>query len=483
MEAELDRFQILKDRKDAGRRLAERLLRFRGENPVVLGIPRGGVVVAAEIAEMLNAPLDILAVRKIGAPINPEYGLGAVAEGGIRLLDGPRMEELGYSAASLEPVIERELKELERRIRRYREGRSRIELRNRTVILVDDGVATGGTVRVAIQALRALQVSRIVLALGVCPPETYSLLRREADDIVVLAVPRAFYAVGEWYREFEPVEDDEVCEVLRSAALAHHPAPPDPDPIPPRARPGISGRSSPTRKADPDESAVRIPVGKVWLDADFAPPSPGEGIVIFAHGSGSGRKSPRNRQVARILNSRGIGTLLLDLLANSEAHIDELTAEYRFNIPLLTERLLAATDWLALRPEGKGLPLGYFGASTGGAVAMIAAAGRTKEVGAIVLRGARTDLGDSAAARIRCPTLILVGGNDEVIQELNAKTMQLLRCEKKLVIVPGASHLFEEPGTLEQVAKEATDWFELHLSSPTLRAVRTPKHSPRRMAG
>jgi putative phosphoribosyl transferase len=221
----------------------------------------------------------------------------------------------------------------------------------------------------------------------------------------------------------------------------------------------------------------------MWLDADFVPPSPGKGIVIFAHGSGSGRKSPRNRQVARVLNSRGIGTLLLDLLANHEAQIDELTAEYRFNIPLLTERLLAATDWLTLRPEGKGVPLGYFGASTGGAVGMIAASRKTGEVGAIVLRGARTDLGDSAATRIHCPTLILVGGNDEAIQELNSKTMRLLRCEKKLVIIPGASHLFEEPGTLEQVANEATDWFERHLSSPALRSVQTPGHDPRRMTG
>lgn len=221
------------------------------------------------------------------------------------------------------------------------------------------------------------------------------------------------------------------------------------------------------------ESSVRIPLGKLWLDADYVPPYPGKGIVIFAHGSGSGRKSPRNRQVARVLNSRGIGTLLLDLLTNPEAHIDELTAEYRFNIPLLTERLLAATDWLQLRPEGTGAPLGYFGASTGGAVGMIAASRKTGEVGAIVLRGARTDLGDSAAPRIRCPTLILVGGDDAVIQELNSKTMRLLRCKKKLMIVPGATHLFEEPGTLEQVANAAADWFELHLSSPARRAVRT----------
>lgn len=215
---------------------------------------------------------------------------------------------------------------------------------------------------------------------------------------------------------------------------------------------------------DPVPLAVRIPVGKVWLDADLVPARPGRGTVIFAHGSGSGRKSPRNRQVATFLNTRGLGTLLLDLLTESEARVDELSAEYRFNIPLLTERLLAATDWLIARPEAQGARLGYFGASTGGAVAMVASAGRAEVVGAIVLRGARSDLGDSAAARIRCPTLMLVGGHDAPIRSANAQTMRLLPCKHELVVIPGASHLFEEPGTLEQVAERTADWFDLHLS-------------------
>jgi dienelactone hydrolase len=168
--------------------------------------------------------------------------------------------------------------------------------------------------------------------------------------------------------------------------------------------------------------------------------------------------------VATHLTRRGLGTLLIDLLTESEARVDEFTAEYRFNIPLLTERLLAATDWLTARPELEGTRLGYFGASTGGAVAMIAAARRSEVVGAIVLRGARSDLGDSAAAHIRCPTLILVGGDDERIRRANAQTMRLLQCEKELAVIPGASHLFEEPGTLEQVARRTADWFDRHLS-------------------
>jgi dienelactone hydrolase len=170
--------------------------------------------------------------------------------------------------------------------------------------------------------------------------------------------------------------------------------------------------------------------------------------------------------VAALLHTRGLGTLLLDLLSEPEARVDEVTAEHRFDIPLLTERLVAATDWLLARPETKGARLGFFGASTGGAVAMMAAVRRTDAVGAIVLRGARSDLGDAAAERLRCPTLILVGGNDEFIQRVNAQTIRLLRCEKELVTVPGASHLFEEPGALELVAERTADWFTRHLSPP-----------------
>lgn len=217
---------------------------------------------------------------------------------------------------------------------------------------------------------------------------------------------------------------------------------------------------------DPAPRAVRIPFGTSWLDADLVPARPGRAIIVFAHGSGSGRRSPRNRQVASVLHVRGFGTLLLDLLTETEARTDELTAEYRFNIPLLTERLLTASDWLNTQPEAKGAELGYFGASTGGAVAMIAAAERPQVVGALALRGARTDLGDSAAPRIRCPTMLLVGANDEPIRRACVHTLRLLRCEKELVIVPGASHLFEEPGALEIVAERTADWFGRYLSRP-----------------
>ena len=211
------RTDVLEDRREAGRRLGEMLRRYRAERPVVLGIARGGIPVAYEIARRFDAPLDVLIVRKVGAPKNSEYGLGAVAEGGIRLLDEQRIREAGYSLAELEPYVAAELQQVERQLRVFRGSRPRVPVQDRTVILVDDGVATGGTVRAAIQVVRAQHPRRLVLALGVSPDETYRRLKREVDDLEVLLTPRYFYAVGQFYHHFEPVEDEEVQRLLRQA--------------------------------------------------------------------------------------------------------------------------------------------------------------------------------------------------------------------------------------------------------------------------
>lgn len=181
---------------------------------MVLALPRGGVPVAFEVAQRLGAPLDILIVRKVGAPSNPEYGLGAVVEGGSRFLDEPRIRAAGYTLRDLGPTIAREVAEVERRAEEYRGGKPAEELRDRTVILVDDGVATGGTVLAALRAVRAREPRRIVLALGVGPPDTVALLRPEVDDLVVLVVPSVFFAVGEWYHRFSQVSDGEVRQLL-----------------------------------------------------------------------------------------------------------------------------------------------------------------------------------------------------------------------------------------------------------------------------
>jgi putative phosphoribosyl transferase len=212
----------LADRREAGRRLAERLLTHESDHPVVLALPRGGVPVAFELARRLRAPLDVLIVRKVGAPDNPEYGLGAVVEGGRPYLDEPRIREAGYTLGDLAPVIAAETLEVERRAHVYHRHRARVPVGGREVILTDDGVATGGTVLAAIQALRSLGVRRIVLALGVAPASALPALSREADEVYAVLAPENFRAVGEWYDDFSPVTEEEVLRLLRDAETASY---------------------------------------------------------------------------------------------------------------------------------------------------------------------------------------------------------------------------------------------------------------------
>jgi pimeloyl-ACP methyl ester carboxylesterase len=209
---------------------------------------------------------------------------------------------------------------------------------------------------------------------------------------------------------------------------------------------------------------VEITTDRVTLEGDLAIPEGARGVVLFAHGSGSSRDSPRNRFVAEALLEGGLGTLLFDLLTEEEEYQERYTRHLRFDIGLLARRLIAATDWLARRPEASGLKVGYFGASTGAGAALVAAAERPEGVGAVVSRGGRPDLAGDALRRVEAPTLLIVGSRDTVVIQLNRQAQALLRGESKLVIVPGASHLFEEPGALEQVAALARDWFLRYLA-------------------
>jgi putative phosphoribosyl transferase len=210
------------------------------------------------------------------------------------------------------------------------------------------------------------------------------------------------------------------------------------------------------------EQAVKIP--PTGLSGDLTVPPRAAGIVVFAHGSGSGRHSPRNRYVAGVLQQGGLGTLLLDLLTEAEEEVDLQTRHLRFDIGLLAGRLVEVTDWLQQEPGAKGLPVGYFGASTGGGAALVAAAERPSIIGAVVSRGGRPDLAGAALRRVNAPTLLIVGGEDYQVIELNREALAQMRCEKELSIVPGATHLFEEPGALERVSNLALNWFRRHLT-------------------
>lgn len=215
----------------------------------------------------------------------------------------------------------------------------------------------------------------------------------------------------------------------------------------------------------PDKSSAQIPAENVSLAGDLVLPQDLRGFVLFAHGSGSSRHSPRNQYVAGVLNTAGIGTLLLDLLTEEEEALDRQTAHLRFDIPLLAMRIRHAAVWLLQQPQISSTRLGLFGASTGAAAALLAASQTTKDLHAIVSRGGRPDLAGRTLSMIKAPVLLIVGEKDRLVLDLNRDALSRLNSEKKLEVIPGATHLFEEPGTLEEVARLARQWFEQHLRS------------------
>ena len=214
--------------------------------------------------------------------------------------------------------------------------------------------------------------------------------------------------------------------------------------------------------------AVTIPVETLRLEGDLSIPTAASGAVLFAHGSGSSRRSPRNRYVADLLNESGLATLVMDLLTEDEQQVDLQTGHLRFDIPLLAQRLVAITQWLSEHPEVAGLKIGHFGASTGAGAALVAAARRPDLIRAVVSRGGRPDLAGQTLALVEAPTLLIVGGADSVVLDLNQQALGSMHCEKALKVVPGATHLFEEPGALKKVADLARDWFVQHLPSAVL---------------
>jgi putative phosphoribosyl transferase len=437
--------RLFRDRRDAGQRLAARLGHLRSEHPIVLGLPRGGVPVAFEVARALGAPLDVIVVRKLGVPFQPELGMGAIGEGGARVLNDDVIRLAGVRPEDLAQVEARERAEVERRARRFRGERPMLSLEGRTVIVVDDGIATGGTARAALQVARVHGAGRVVLAVPVAPPGTMHELATHADDVVCLETPAAFFAIGEWYADFSQTPDEQVTALLTEAAAPAPAAPVVGDPPP-----------------EGSDEEVKIPAGPVVLSGQLTVPANPLGVVLFAHGSGSSRHSPRNRFVARVLNDGQLGTLLFDLLTIDE----ELDRANVFDVELLAERLTAVTAWLEQRPEAAGHRVGYFGASTGAAAALWSAADPSARIAAVVSRGGRPDLAAPRLGAVRAPTLLIVGGYDDLVVELNRDAARQLQCEHRLEVVPGATHLFEEPGTLDAVANLARQWFSEHLAPP-----------------
>ncbi len=429
---------LFADRTDAGRQLARRLLHLRGTDAVVVALPRGGTPVAAEVARELRAPLDVIVVRKLGVPFQPEFGFGAIGEGGARTIDDRVVRQARLTGQAIASVEARERARLDRRVGQLRGGRPPVPLAGRTAVVVDDGIATGSTARAACLVARARGASRVIVAVPVGAAEAVASLRRDADEVICLHTPASFVAVGDWYQDFSQVADPGAADLLGQAATCPGP-----------------------RDAAPDPAEVAVDAGDTRLPGSLVIPPDAGGLVVFAHGSGSSRHSPRNEFVAAGLNRAGLGTLLVDLLTPDE----ELSRANVFNVALLAARLAAITRWLSDQPGTAAVPLGYFGARTGTAAALAAATATPRlPVDAIVSRGGRPDLVGGRLALVRAPTLLIVGGADKMILDLNQRARAQLKCESGVAVIPGATHLFSEPGALSQVTDLAADWFGRHFA-------------------
>jgi putative phosphoribosyl transferase len=454
---------LIPDRATAGRDLARALLHYRKQRDVlVLALPRGGVPVAVEVARVLHAPLDVMIVRKLGAPGHEELAIGAIASGGIRVMNDDIVASLGLEAGTIESIVARERLELERRMKVYRGVRPWPDLTDRRVILVDDGVATGASMHAAISAVRAQGPSRLVVAVPVAPFETLARLRQEADQVVCLETPYPFGAVGTWYESFPQLSDKDV-----RVALAERWNVEDAGAIADAAACALAAPDALTN-ADARRLAARpchtervaVEAGRLALEGTLTLPGPAHGVVVFVQSADS---RAYDCIVADRLNAVGFATLQFDLLTPPEQKLDYEHSALRYDMALLTGRLAAALDWLQTHPALHGLPVGLFGTGAAGAAALCAAAQGGDRITAVVLRGSRPDLAMPSLPRVRAPTLLIVGGADETLLQINRRAAKSFECVHRLEVIPGASHLFEEEGPVRQVAKLAGAWFERYV--------------------
>jgi putative phosphoribosyl transferase len=432
---------MFQNREEAGCLLAEKLIDYQDDpDAVVLAIPRGGVPVAYQVASWLNLPLDVIVIKKIGFPGNEEFAIGAAGLGGV-YLNQEIVKAYKVPQGYIDAQVKRRQEEVRQRLHLLRGSEEPVQVQGKTVIVIDDGIATGATVRMALILLRRQAPKALVVAVPVAPAGTANAFEEEADRFVCLQEPSLFGAIGQFYADFSQVDEGTARHLLTAQKL----------------------RINQHLNHSPHQ--VTIPIDGVSTHGILTRPEGTRGIVLFVHGSGSSRFSPRNQSVAKQLAHAGLATLLMDLLTEDEEREDLQTGRLRFDIPFLARRLKQITAWVKDSPETQGLTIGYFGASTGAAAALIAAAEDPGAVFAVVSRGGRPDLADSVLDKVQTPTLLIVGGEDTVVIDLNLLALERLAGEKKIEIIPGATHLFEEPGALEQVARLAEDWFREHLTA------------------
>jgi predicted phosphoribosyltransferase/dienelactone hydrolase len=419
-----------RNRKDAGEKLAIALKRRAFEDPVVLGIPRGGVPVAAAVARTLGRELAVVVARKLGAPGNPELAIGAITGTGVSYINTAVAAAAGADVGYIEAEKARQVREAHRREQLF-DSHRRPSVKGRTVIIVDDGVATGATAIAAVRSIKAAGAKTVVLAIPVGPPEMVEFLRAEADEVVCLEEDPGFWAVGQYYLDFSQVSDEDVRQTLESFAPAAF---------------------DPGRHIEIVRDGVRL-AGKLISPLRSGPVP----LVIFVHGLGSSKESPRNVAIANRLVDAGIATLLFDLSGHGESSTDP-----REGMDAYVADLIAAFAWANRQDEINQELIGIAGSSLGATVTVRAVCQGLVTPQTLVLRA--PPIGPEELRRLHVPSLVLIGSRDPLRSDVERGVADNPRIS--LSIVEGASHLFEEPGTLEEALRLTVDWFTSKFFTP-----------------
>jgi predicted phosphoribosyltransferase/alpha-beta hydrolase superfamily lysophospholipase len=425
---------LYRDRKDAGQQLAAALKKQGIDHPLVLGIPRGGIPVAVEVAQALDGELAVVVARKLGAPGYPELAIGAVTADGASYINSGVAVASGADQRYIDAERQRQIEVATRREELF-DGHRRPPAKDRTVVIVDDGIATGATAIAAVRSMRGEGAARVILAVPVGPPETIELLQGEADIVVCLDADPGFGAVGQYYVDFSQVSDQEARAMLER----FHAEPADNE----------------NRKSPQTERAT-IQRGEVSLVADLTRPAgtPPFPLVVFVHGFGSSKESPRNQVIAAHLLDRGIATLMFDLSGHGES-----TRDPNENIDAYVADLDAVYGWVLAQEDIDGKRIGISGSSLGGVIATRALIAGKVYPRTMVLRAPPMEPEEFRA--IDVPSLLLVGSYDPLLSEVRAGAA--LNPELTLSVVEGASHLFGEPGALEEALARTVNWFEKAL--------------------
>ena len=418
------------DRVTAGKLLVERLRHLQRDDVVVLGLPRGGVPVAAEVARGLGCPLDVILVRKLGLPWQRELAFGAIGEDGVTVLNDDIVRSSGLTSVEIERVEEHELVELERRAHEYRHLHERVPIRGKTAVIVDDGIATGATAKAACAVARGAGAAHVVVAVPVAPAGWESGFVGEADEQMSLFAPADFGSVGYFYDSFEPISDEEVMALLLSSSGAV------------------------------TETDVHEVMGGVAVDAHLVVAPASRAVALFIHGSGSSRASARNLAVSRLLADAGISGVLVDVPTDGPGG-DAL------DLSSVVSRLSDISRWISQTSRFAGLPLVLVGSSSGAALAIATAVSLrgSVPVTAVISRGGNLAAVMEVLGEVEFPVLMIVGSKDSLTREQNARACSVIGPTCRLEIVDGASHLFADAGTLETAGRLAARFIG-HVIAP-----------------